>query len=190
MKARAREVLARYGVTADVRRPLGALPAGARRLVAPARACSLGARVVVLDEPAASMEPAEAAALRRTIAALRRTIAALRRTIAALRAEGRAVVYVGHRLRDPLDEPAVEGLAVLLVSSDPRELAEGSDRVVLMRDGTVAAEPAGPQITERTIMTALAGNRRPCRRPRPPRLRSAICESREKRGCADGGADG
>ncbi|GAA4075860.1 sugar ABC transporter ATP-binding protein [Actinomadura miaoliensis] len=86
MNARAREILDRYEVTADVRRPLGSLPPGARRLVALARACSAEARVVILDEPAASLEPAEAATLRRTVK--------------ALRAEGRSVVYVSHRLED------------------------------------------------------------------------------------------
>ncbi|MBX6768950.1 MAG: sugar ABC transporter ATP-binding protein, partial [Actinomadura rubrobrunea] len=102
MNARAREILDRYGVSVDVRRPLGSLPAGTRRLVALARACFVGTRVVVLDEPAASLEPAEAATLRRAVE--------------SLRAEGRAVVYVSHRLED---------------------LFEFCDRVTVLRGGRV-----------------------------------------------------
>ncbi|WP_433334873.1 sugar ABC transporter ATP-binding protein [Spirillospora sp. CA-294931] len=86
MHARAREELAPYGVTADVRRPLGEQPTGTRGLVALARARATGARVIVLDEPAASLEPDEAATLFRAIA--------------AMRDEGRSVVYVSHRLEE------------------------------------------------------------------------------------------
>ncbi|MFF5264941.1 sugar ABC transporter ATP-binding protein [Actinomadura viridis] len=84
MHARAAEILGRHGLDHDVRRPLGALGAGARRLVALARACSSGARVVLMDEPASSLEPRE--------------IATLFQIIADLRAEGRSVLYVSHRL--------------------------------------------------------------------------------------------
>ncbi|MFC7729703.1 ATP-binding cassette domain-containing protein [Actinomadura keratinilytica] len=132
MNARAREVLARYGVSADVRRPLGSLPAGTRRLVAPARACSLGARVVVLDEPAASMEPAEAAALHRTVA--------------ALRAEGRAVVYVSHRLED---------------------LSEVCDRVTVLRGGRVVHTGPLAALDRLSLVSLMLGRTPPADRSRP-----------------------
>ncbi|GII04990.1 sugar ABC transporter ATP-binding protein [Planobispora takensis] len=55
-----------------------------------------------------------------------------------------------------IDELAVEGLAVLLVSSDLEELVEGSDRIVVLRDGVVVAELNGPDVTAEVVMTAMA----------------------------------
>ncbi|GAA3446616.1 sugar ABC transporter ATP-binding protein [Planomonospora venezuelensis] len=55
-----------------------------------------------------------------------------------------------------IDELAVEGLAVLLVSSDLEELVEGSDRIVVLRDGVVVAELNGPDVTADVVMAAMA----------------------------------
>ncbi|WP_030454051.1 sugar ABC transporter ATP-binding protein [Herbidospora cretacea] len=82
--ARAESLLGTYGLRLDVRRPLGVFGPGARQLVALVRAVQTDARVVILDEPAASLETAEAEIL----------FAAVDR----LRAEGRSVLYVSHRL--------------------------------------------------------------------------------------------
>ncbi|GAA0341580.1 sugar ABC transporter ATP-binding protein [Actinoallomurus spadix] len=60
------------------------------------------------------------------------------------------------QLRDLLDELAVAGLAILLISSDLEELVSGCDRVVVLRDGAVAAELTGLEITEERIITAMA----------------------------------
>ena len=59
-------------------------------------------------------------------------------------------------LQDLLDELAVSGLAILLISSDLDELVSGCDRVVVLRDGAVAAELTGPEVTEEGIITAMA----------------------------------
>ncbi|GAA3446619.1 sugar ABC transporter ATP-binding protein [Planomonospora venezuelensis] len=56
-----------------------------------------------------------------------------------------------------IDELAKEGLAVLLISSDLEELVEGSDRVVVLRDGAVVGELSGAEVTEEKIMAAIAG---------------------------------
>ncbi|GAA3153234.1 sugar ABC transporter ATP-binding protein [Planomonospora alba] len=56
-----------------------------------------------------------------------------------------------------IDELAAGGLAVLLISSDLEELVEGSERVVVLRDGAVAGELSGPDVTEEKIMAAIAG---------------------------------
>jgi ribose transport system ATP-binding protein len=61
------------------------------------------------------------------------------------------------QLQDLLDELAVNGLAILLISSDLDELVSGCDRVVVLRDGAVAAELSGPEVTEEGIITAMAG---------------------------------
>jgi monosaccharide-transporting ATPase len=59
-------------------------------------------------------------------------------------------------LQDLLDELAVGGLAILLISSDLEELVNGCDRVVVLRDGAVAAELTGLDITEEGIIAAMA----------------------------------
>ncbi|MEU0970541.1 sugar ABC transporter ATP-binding protein [Streptomyces sp. NPDC005917] len=55
-----------------------------------------------------------------------------------------------------IDELADDGLAVLLISSDPEELVEGSDRVVVLKDGAVARELTGDAVTEDALMRAIA----------------------------------
>ncbi|QEU90068.1 sugar ABC transporter ATP-binding protein [Streptomyces kanamyceticus] len=80
----AEEALRDLGVTVDVRRPLRELGVGAQQMVALARAASVDARVVVMDEPTSSLEPREV-----------RTLFGVIRT---LRERGIAVIYVSHRL--------------------------------------------------------------------------------------------
>ncbi|MFJ2770319.1 sugar ABC transporter ATP-binding protein [Streptomyces sp. NPDC087300] len=55
-----------------------------------------------------------------------------------------------------IDELAEQGLGVLLISSDPEELIEGSDRVVVLRDGTTVAELTGTSVTEENLLHAIA----------------------------------
>ena len=84
MNREASAVLRRYGVDADVSRPLQTLGLGAQQMVALARAVSVDARVVIMDEPTSSLEPRE--------------VETLFTVIDGLRAQGIAVVYVSHRL--------------------------------------------------------------------------------------------
>jgi ribose transport system ATP-binding protein len=55
-----------------------------------------------------------------------------------------------------IDELAREGLGVLLISSELEELIDGSDRVVVLRDGSVVGELTGDRITEANVLTAIA----------------------------------
>ncbi len=55
-----------------------------------------------------------------------------------------------------VDELAEDGLGVLLISSDVEELIEGSDRVVVLRDGAVVGELTGDDVTEDRLMEAIA----------------------------------
>ncbi|MET7619187.1 sugar ABC transporter ATP-binding protein [Streptomyces sp. NPDC005408] len=55
-----------------------------------------------------------------------------------------------------IDELADDGLGVLLISSDVEELIEGSDRVVVLKDGAVVAELSGDDVTEDRLMRAIA----------------------------------
>jgi simple sugar transport system ATP-binding protein len=59
MMKRAGELLAEYGVDIDPRTPLGELSTARRQLVAIIRAVGLSARVLILDEPTASLDAAE-----------------------------------------------------------------------------------------------------------------------------------
>jgi ribose transport system ATP-binding protein len=84
MNAQAAELLSGYGITGDVRKPLGSLAVGAQQMVALARAVSTEAHVVIMDEPTSSLEPRE--------------VETLFSVIERLRGEGIAIVYVSHRM--------------------------------------------------------------------------------------------
>lgn len=56
-----------------------------------------------------------------------------------------------------IDQLAAEGVAVLLISSELDELIEGSDRVVVLRTGAVAARLDGAEVSADNLMRALAG---------------------------------
>ncbi|MER5304705.1 sugar ABC transporter ATP-binding protein [Streptomyces lasiicapitis] len=84
MHREAQEALRGLGVRVDVRRPLRELGVGAQQMVALARAVSVDARVVIMDEPTSSLEPRE--------------VATLFGVIRMLRGRGIAVIYVSHRL--------------------------------------------------------------------------------------------
>ncbi|AQZ70634.1 sugar ABC transporter ATP-binding protein [[Actinomadura] parvosata subsp. kistnae] len=55
-----------------------------------------------------------------------------------------------------LDELAVDGLAILLISSDVAELVENCDSVVVLRDGAITEQLTGPEVTEDRLLAALA----------------------------------
>jgi monosaccharide-transporting ATPase len=84
MHREAAGVLASYGIEVDVRRPLRSLGVGVQQMVALARAVSVDARVVVMDEPTSSLEPRE--------------VETLFDVVRRLRERGIAVIYVSHRL--------------------------------------------------------------------------------------------
>ncbi|MBC7632864.1 sugar ABC transporter ATP-binding protein [Aeromicrobium sp.] len=84
MREQAQALLVEYGIDVDVRRPLRTMGLGAQQMVALARAVSVDARVVIMDEPTSSLEPRE--------------VETLFEVIRRLRADGIAIVYVSHRL--------------------------------------------------------------------------------------------
>ena len=82
----AREALARLGLELDVASPLGSYDIAVQQLVAIARAVSLDARLVIMDEPTSSLDEGETEAL----------FAVIR----GLRADGVSVLYVSHHLSE------------------------------------------------------------------------------------------
>ena len=84
MHRQAAELLAGYGISVDVRRPLGELGLGIQQMVAITRAVSTAARVVIMDEPTSSLEPRE--------------VERLFEVVNLLRARQVAVLYITHKL--------------------------------------------------------------------------------------------
>lgn len=84
MYADARRLLTTYGIDIDVKKPLRSLALGVQQMVALARAVSINARVVIMDEPTSSLEAKE--------------VDTLFSVIGILRTQGIAIVYVSHRM--------------------------------------------------------------------------------------------
>jgi monosaccharide-transporting ATPase len=55
-----------------------------------------------------------------------------------------------------IEELAEEGMGVLLISSELEEIVEGSDHVVVLRDGTSVAEFSRKDLSQDAILTAMA----------------------------------
>ncbi|MEO9781478.1 MAG: sugar ABC transporter ATP-binding protein [Sedimentitalea sp.] len=81
---RTRKILARFGINIDVRAPLGSYSTAIQQLVAIARAVSLDARLVIMDEPTSSLDSSE--------------IEVLFGVVRSLRDAGVSVLYVSHFL--------------------------------------------------------------------------------------------
>lgn len=86
MEAEAAALLSSLGLDIDARAPLSSLNTARQQMVAIARGVSLGARLLVLDEPTSSLSERE--------------VGILFDLIRRLRAQGTAIVYISHRLDD------------------------------------------------------------------------------------------
>jgi ribose transport system ATP-binding protein len=98
--AMSRAALARVGLALDPETPIKRLSVAQRQMVEIAKALSLNAKIVIMDEPTSALTDRET----------RRLFEIIR----ALRAEGRAIIYISHRLE---------------------EVALIGDRVTVLRDG-------------------------------------------------------
>ncbi|MCT2587028.1 sugar ABC transporter ATP-binding protein [Actinophytocola gossypii] len=79
-----RGLLDRCGVRLDPRRPVGELRTGEQQLVTIAKALSLDAKVLIMDEPTSALSPVEVEQMFTVITELRR--------------EGAGIVYISHRM--------------------------------------------------------------------------------------------
>ncbi|MFV3126071.1 sugar ABC transporter ATP-binding protein [Niveispirillum sp. KHB5.9] len=84
MRQDASVLLARFGLAIDPAQPLGSFSTAIQQLIAIARAVDMSARVLILDEPTASLDSAE--------------VAVLFRLMRELAAGGMAIVFVTHFL--------------------------------------------------------------------------------------------
>jgi len=100
----ARGYLDRVGATFSPDAVVGSLPIADQQLTAIARALTTDARIIVMDEPTATLGEAD--------------VEAVCRVIRSLAAEGRAVIYISHRLA---------------------EIAAVGDRITVLRDGATVA---------------------------------------------------
>ena len=71
-------------------------------------------------------------------------------------------VDVGARfdIYEALRAKAAEGVAMIVKSSDPIELAGLCDRVIVMSRGAIVEEISGDELSERRIVEAIVGSRR------------------------------
>lgn len=81
---RTEEILERFGIVIDVRAPLGSYSTAIQQLVAIARAVSLNARLVIMDEPTSSLDTSE--------------VEVLFGVVKGLKKAGVSVLYVSHFL--------------------------------------------------------------------------------------------
>ncbi len=90
MRAEAAEVLARLDVHLDVMAPASALTLAQQQTVEIAKALSLNTRVLIMDEPTASLSAHE--------------VAQLFAIIHKLRSEGVAILFISHRLEEVFEQ--------------------------------------------------------------------------------------
>lgn len=86
MYEEAATLLATLGVSLDPRMSMGRLSVAGQQMVEMARALSQKARILILDEPTASLTPAE--------------VADLFRIVAQLRNSGAGIIFISHRLEE------------------------------------------------------------------------------------------
>jgi ABC-type sugar transport system ATPase subunit len=128
LRRRAVDLLARLDIAIDPRRPARSLSIAEQRLVMLARGLAAQARLVVLDEPTASLSTAE--------------IGHLFRVVRSLRADGVGTMFVSHRLDEILD--LTERVVVMrdgAVVADSPTAALDRTRLIAAISGPSAGRP-------------------------------------------------
>lgn len=118
----AEQVVQSVGLSIDVRQPVSSFSAATQQMVAIARAVSVDARLVIMDESTSSLDDRE--------------VEVLFKVIRQLKADGRAVVFVSHRLD---------------------ELYAICDKVTVMRDGQTVQACAMADISKLDLVTTMLG---------------------------------
>jgi galactofuranose transport system ATP-binding protein len=89
MDSESRKILAKYGLDLDVRADLGSYSVAVQQIVAIARAVELSGKVLILDEPTASLD--------------RQEVDKLFEVVRNLKAQGMAIVFITHFLDQVFD---------------------------------------------------------------------------------------
>ena len=118
----AEQVVASVGLSVDVRKPVSSLSTASQQMVAIARAVSVDAKLVIMDESTSSLDDRE--------------VEVLFSVIRKLKQDGRAVVFVSHRLD---------------------ELYAICDRVTVMRDGQTVYVSRMSEISKLDLVTTMLG---------------------------------
>ena len=146
MYADADKLIARLGMSIDVDRPASGLTLAGQQTVEIARALALDVKILIMDEPTASLSAHE--------------VEQLLGIARALKAEGVAVVYISHRLEEVIEiadrvtvlrdgrhvstraigDVTTDGMIADMVGRDPseffaREQSHATERVALALDG-------------------------------------------------------
>jgi len=122
LRRRVQPLLDRLGCDFGPDAMVESLSLAQRQLVEIAKALSLDARLVIMDEPSSSLTIAETARLLRVIA--------------GMKAEGVSVIFISHRLG---------------------EVERCADRVVVLRDGSVAGELDGEHVRHAAMIPLMIG---------------------------------
>ncbi len=148
MRELARAALARLSLELEVDQPLGSFPYATQQRVAIARALDLNARVIIHDEPTASLDRKEAEALLALLGGLKQ--------------DGLAVVFIGHRLEE-----------IIAVADRISVLRNGRKVGTFERTAVTKLELVEHMLGREPSMT-----RRVQRKPQPAPERSVLLEAR------------
>ncbi|WP_255315579.1 sugar ABC transporter ATP-binding protein [Trueperella pecoris] len=133
MIAGARDILSRVGLHIDPTTPLGELSVAGRQMVEIAKALSLDARVLIMDEPTAALSDREVATL---FGVVREFIAGQPGNDAVAPDSGRAVVYISHRLE---------------------EIQDLCTHVTVLRDGKLVASHPAAELSRDAMINLMVG---------------------------------
>ncbi|MGF6596170.1 monosaccharide-transporting ATPase [Paraburkholderia sp. GAS448] len=122
VQQRAAALLESFGLQIDVKKPVGSYSTAIQQMVALARAVSSDAKMVIMDESTSSLDERE--------------VELLFNVVRKLRDDGRAVIFVSHRLD---------------------ELYALCDRVTVMRDGQTVAQSAMADMGKLQLVTTMLG---------------------------------
>jgi ABC-type sugar transport system ATPase subunit len=122
LESNATEWFKKIGIQIDPARRMGDLSVGEQQLVEIAKALSRDARILILDEPTSSLSPQES----------KRLFTLMR----GLKAEGKALVYISHRME---------------------EIFGQCNRATVLRDGQSVLTSPLPGITEAELIMGMVG---------------------------------
>jgi ABC-type sugar transport system ATPase subunit len=168
MVRRSAELLKALGADLDPRSPVSRLSTAQQQLVEIAKAMSFKSRVVIMDEPTASLTKREIDMLFDLIRRMRadgmsggnqqkcvlgKWLSTAPRLLMLDEPTRGIDVGAKAQIRKLIDQIADSGVAILMISTELPELIGSSDRVYVMREGRVVSElEAGPDLTQERVV--------------------------------------